>query len=351
MENIVKKETEVFGGGTSEYEYNISALRILACIMVIGIHVSASYVVNFSNISNFEFAIGNLWNSFSRPAVPIFVMICGKYALDKENSNYINYYSRIFKKIYIPTILWSIFYMSLNYFCCNISIKKVIISTIGGSPFYHLWYLYMMIGVYLSVPFLIKLKNKIGEEKFRNLGIILLFISFIIVLFRDFTYLAKLGLLKYYWKINQFKFINYLGYFILGYSLRNLKIEIKKGIVYSLISGVVLFLTVQIFKTKFEIMYDYNYPWVVIYSIFLYTTFLQLKLKGNKILNLDKYTFKIYLIHAFILFIDIRYFNIIPVIIKIPLKIMVIFFSSLGIIFILNKIKKLLFYKIIIIIK
>lgn len=319
--------------------------------MVISIHVSAFYVVNFIKSTSIEFIIGNLLNSFSRPAVPLFIMICGKYSLNNKNSEYKKYYVKIFNRVYIPTILWSMFYMSLNYFYNNISLKKIINSFVGGVPFYHLWYLYMMIGIYLSVPFLIILKNKIGEEKFRNLGIVLLFISFIIVLFRDFSYLAKLGLLKYYWKINQFKFINYLGYFILGYSLRNLKLEIKKGIVYSLISGVVLFLTVQIFKTKFEIIYDYNYPWVVIYSIFLYITFLQLKLKGNKILNLDRYTFKIYLIHAFILFIDIRYFDIIPIIIRIPLKIIIIFFSSFGIIVILNKIERLLFHKIKIIIK
>ena len=342
MDKIVNKETEVFGGGTLEHENNISVLRILAFIMVIAIHVSSFYVINYAHNDGIEFIIGNLWDSFSRPAVPIFVMICGKYALDNQNnSSILKYYKKIFKRIYLITFLYSFLYTIYKYFFMEkYTVKNLLNHWLAGEPFYHLWYLYMMIGIYLLVPFLIKLKNKIGEKKFRSLGIKLLFLSFIIVLFRDFSELSNITILKYYWKLNQFKFINYLGYFILGYSLRNIKLEIKKGIIFSLVSGIVLFLTVQIFKAENEIIHDYNYPWVVIYSIFLYLTFLQLKIKKNKILVLDKYTFEVYLIHAFILLINIKYFHVIPIIFRIPLKIIITFIISLSIVIVIRNIKR-----------
>lgn len=101
-----------------------------------------------------------------------------------------------------------------------------------------------------------------------------------------------------------------------------------------------MFLTVQIFKSENEIIYDYNYPWVVIYSIFLYLTFLQLKIKKNKILVLAKYTFEVYLIHAFILLINIKYFDVIPIIFRIPLKIIIIFVTSLVIVIVSRNIKR-----------
>ena len=198
-----------------DIEENINFLRIIACIMVIGIHVSAIHAIKYCELSSggeFKFLISNFWYGISAPAVPVFVMISGKYALNRKNIDYRKYYIKIFRRIYVPAILWSIIYMLLRYYYQNISLKIVVNSAIGGSPFYHLWYLYMMIGVYLLVPFLEKLREKIGESNLKKLGIVFLFISFFIVLFRDFSSLANIGILKYYWKLNQFKFINYLGY-------------------------------------------------------------------------------------------------------------------------------------------
>ena len=39
-----------------------------------------------------------------------------------------------------------------------------IIEFVKGRPYYHMWYLYMMIGVYMFVPILVFLKNQIGEK-------------------------------------------------------------------------------------------------------------------------------------------------------------------------------------------
>lgn len=312
-----------------EQENNIDFLRILACVMVITIHISSPFVSNFTEGDKIEFIIGSLYNSFSRAAVPIFVMISGRYALSNEKNKYKKYYLKILKKVYIPTAIWTIIYSFARYYYQNIPIKGIVNSILGGTPYYHLWYLYMMIGIYLLVPILIRVKNKIGEKNFFKLGVLLIFVSFFVVLFREFFLVASTGILRYYWKINQLKFINYLGYFILGYSLKNLKIDFSKIGLITLILGIILFLLVQFFPRKWELIYENNNIGVVLYSIFLYLTFQQLNIKKNKFLNLSKYTFGIYLVHPLVLMLDIKIINNIPGIIKIPVKIVIVFVTSL----------------------
>lgn len=344
MDKIANKETEVFGGGTLGQENNITALRILACIMVISIHVSEAHAVKQEfYIKNFNFLLANLWYGLSCSAVPLFVMISGRYALNRKNSEYKKYYVKIFKKIYIPAIFWSVFYMILRYYFQNISIKKIINATIGGAPFYHLWYLYMMIGIYLLVPFLVKLKEKMKEKNFEKLGILLVIISFIMVIFRDFSSLANIGLLKYYWKFNQFKFINYLGYFILGYSLKKIKINKKVKRYFLIISIIFIFISLFFFKDKYILIYDTNYIWMVFYSISIYLFFLDIKINKYKSLSfLEKYNFDIYLIHPIILNFILEKFRLQEKVLwlKIPFLITITFIFSLLLALVLNIIIK-----------
>ncbi len=97
-------------------ENNLDFLRVLACILVISIHVSAFFVTKFVEEPNLKFTIGNFYDSFSRIAVPIFVLLSGRFALsDEKNINIKFYYKKIFFKIIIPTLIWSFLYFLYNY--------------------------------------------------------------------------------------------------------------------------------------------------------------------------------------------------------------------------------------------
>lgn len=278
-------------------------------------HVSAIYVTKFLEIETYKFTVGNFYDSISRIAVPIFVMIAGRYALsDNKNKAFKEYYKKIFRRIYIPTIIWSVLYVGysivlkilgelvegkvVNYLA---PIKEFIY----GRPFYHLWYLYMMIGVYLLVPLLIIIKEKYGENKFFKLGIIFIFIGLGLVIFEKF--LSKINFyerddifkyLKYYWYFSQFKFINFIGYFILGYSLKNKVVNKKNFLLIYLFSLGSLWITVE--KMRSQFFYDNNFIFVIIGAISFYLIFNNLKISYN-FSKLEKHTFNIYLVHAGIL--------------------------------------------------
>lgn len=310
-------------------ENNLDLLRVIACIMVITIHVSAFYVTRYINTPNFKFTVGNFYDSFARTSVPIFVLLSGRFALsDSRNIETEYYYKKFFRKIVIPTFFWSVLYFLFNYsleivyFFLYGEFKHSVFSPIKawiiGAPYYHMWYLYMSIGLYLLVPYLLKFKNKIGEKNFLKIGILFFILGLLIYFFENFlNYIdfynknVIFGYLKYFWYFNQFKFIQFLGYFILGYSLKNLKsryITFKNMLFYTVIVTTSLFLTVEyVVRTKIitnaDTLYNNNFIFVMASAVMLYIAFDNLDLKKIKydFSHLAFHSFNIYLVHAGIL--------------------------------------------------
>lgn len=177
--------------------------------------------------------------------------------------------------------------------CANIYFIKW---WILGRPFYHMWYLYMIIGLYILVPVIINLKEKISEKIFLKLSIYMVFLGVIVHLYQNL-----------FWMI---QWIIYLGYFMLGNSLKNYfekrKININICIMgYIISSGCIFFLTEFIVKNnlldrKFY-FYDNLSPFVIVGSISIYILFLKINLQETYLSKISKYTFDIYLVHAGIL--------------------------------------------------
>ena len=335
-------------------ENNLDFLRVIACVMVISIHVSAFYVTKYVETPNFKFTVGNFYDSFTRLAVPIFVLLSGRFALsDERNINVKYYYKKFFNRIIVPTVIWSFLYFLYSYvleFMYYIlygelkhSIFSPIKSWIIGAPYYHLWYLYMSIGLYLSVPYLLKLKKKIGEEKFFKTGIIFFILGLSIFLFEEFL-----------------NYINFYGYFILGYSLKSIKsknINFRNMIFLTIIFLTLMFLTVEIsarknFMENPTIFYDNNFIFTMGGAVSIYLAFNNLKPEKIKIdfSNMAFHSFNIYLVHAGILsvitiFLD-KILNYEPnPIWYIPFMICFIFVSSYIFSVILETVKKKLFIK------
>ncbi len=285
-------------------ENSIDCLRVLACILVVLIHVTSIYINRYSVEDGIYFLIGNLYDSFSRVAVPIFVILSGRYAIeDSRNLQKISYYFKIFKKIYIPTLIWSFIYLISSYFFIyNRDWSIPIRALLEGVPFYHMWYPYMCIVLYLLTPYLIKIRIRYGDRFLLKIGIYFLFLGIFLSFLQE--YLLKIDFynrddylryLKYIWYYNYFKFILYLGYFILGYSLKNIKISKLKGILGYFSMSLILFLLVQ--NSGDLVFYNYNFVTTVIGSFLLYLTFNSLDIEYD-FSKLSKNTFNIYLIHA-----------------------------------------------------
>ena len=161
-----------------EREYNLDLLRIIAALFVIIIHVIVRpLVISFEQpYHSIDFLICSGIKGFVQTAVPIFVLLSGAFILTQnKNKNFSYFYKKTFTKIILPTLIAAIiyYYFSLVLQVIKDHLGNTISSTaynwlpikiLFASPFYHLWYMYMLIGLYLAVPLLIKLKERLGEK-------------------------------------------------------------------------------------------------------------------------------------------------------------------------------------------
>lgn len=138
----------------------LHGMRIMAIFMVVILHASGLTLVE-SDFASYDWWIGNIYNGFTRMAVPIFFMISGYLLLSKEESA-LTFYRKRFSKVLLPFILWTIFY-SVWYHLYRDGAEY---ASYDWSSFdrhllqpayYHMWFLYVLSVFYLLMPLLRRL--------------------------------------------------------------------------------------------------------------------------------------------------------------------------------------------------
>lgn len=136
----------------------ISILQIGAIVAVVTLHFCISW-----NYSVAEMPVMYWFNSLLKggcfTAVPIFVLISG-YCLSAKNVPVVEFYRKRLRKIAFPLLFWSAFYLLLRAFSSNRpSVLTVFEDLLFGRPYFHLWYLYMILGLYVVAPLLLHWKR------------------------------------------------------------------------------------------------------------------------------------------------------------------------------------------------
>lgn len=191
--------------------------RIIAIFAVVLLHCAAG-VVSMSPFGSQSWWVGNLYDALVRWCVPVFVMISGALLLDTaKNDSIKTFYIKRMSRILIPILFWSAFFLLYTDLIAiaegsALQIDDFLEMIIHGVPYYHMWFLYMILSLYLFTPFFRKMIVVLSEKEI-NLLIFLLF------LFSAINSLAaKFGLVDSKLFVNWF--LSYLPYYFLGYFIR-----------------------------------------------------------------------------------------------------------------------------------
>ena len=195
-------------------------LRFIASLAVIGIHVAGkgTYILGNQISSNVKiFSLAAAIDSCLRFAVPIFFMLSGALVFSKAEMNISMFYKQRAKRILIPLVFWGLFYSFT--FNRDWSIIEHFKQVFLGNAFYHLWFLYAVIGLYLVAPVFYQFLKYSSKKDIEIILIICLILNSILPIISA-KYWEDLG--------GTFSF-NYLSgsifYFILGYYLVNYDIK------------------------------------------------------------------------------------------------------------------------------
>lgn len=317
----------------------VQYLRIVACIAVIIIHVSGD---RLNESTGLYWWIQNIFNNIFRWAVPIFFMITGVTFLTKDISIE-KLYKKYILRICIIYAFWSVLYTLIFTDFSNFSIIKLIEDFIKG--YYHLWFLYALIGLYIIIPLL----KKIIEDRIITKYFLVLWF----VIGSIFFSLGQIPSLRNIYiviqeRLSLFFILGYSGYCILGYYIYQYNISYKKRIliyIFGILGAIVTVLAAQINQEGNTPICENMLPSVVIMAIAIFTFFrnsMTLNRSYKYLLKIATLTLGIYLIHPMI-FRVIKNFGInttvINPIIMIPILVVLIFFISVFITMILKKMK------------
>ncbi len=326
-------------------------LRVVAVYFVIIIHLAAQNWYSADPQST-VWKIFNFYDSMARWAVPIYVMISGYLFLSREyeiRTIYLKYICRMI----IVLVVWSSMYALFH----GGNAKTIILRSISVAEV-HLWFIPMIIGLYICLPFLKKIvESEVIMRYFLVVGFIFSFLLPWLVM--NVEYFGGTLLKEVVYSLNKeidnmkLSFVKgYHFYFILGYYL--FKKELSKKNRYTIYGlGVVGFIA-TVFLTEFSSVrmatpigdyYSYFSLNVLLESVAVFVwfryhcySFLNLNIFINK---MAKYSFGAYLVHFLIIrclekaeITTMSFYQILSV----PILSVIVFISSFLISVILNHI-------------
>ena len=204
--------------------------RVIACLMVVGLH-SLPKVPLPGIDSKFSLIILLI----TRPCVPIFFMITGALLLPYSGGDISTFYKKKISRIVFPLLFWGIIYSVIPYVLGRenldqmwLNIYSLVLNfpkNIGGI----LWYLYILAGLYLIIPF-------INPDVFKQRQLIkfylVIWLTACMCLFVKIYRPEILGVGQSSTFDMLHYFSGYLGYLFLGFYLTNnnvLELKISKN--------------------------------------------------------------------------------------------------------------------------
>jgi surface polysaccharide O-acyltransferase-like enzyme len=284
----------------------VTNLRVLATLAVITLHAASGGMLSFKTISVSSFWICNFFNTFGMFAVPCFVMLSGYLLLGRYDGNLQDFLQRRLTRVWIPFTVWVAIYLAYSYLVehTHYSWQSIIQYYLAGNAklFGHLWFVYMIVGLYLLTPFLSKwLKQSTQAELY--LLLLLCFLSASI-----FPLFSKFSHYKIAFDLQNFG--GCLGYYVAGYALGNANTE-KYKTWYPLLFVLLLGFTsygnykqVSITQHFSGDFLNYLSPNIILYSISLLLTFkhfANIEIQPKLMNLLDIQSYGMYLAHLLIL--------------------------------------------------
>lgn len=297
----------------SNRQYIYDYLRVFACLGVIGIH---SQNILFSDTSYIGQCVAIFFELVFRIGLPIFFILSGVLLLNSnKKQSLINFYWNRFVKVIIPFIFYSLFYycwinrdghissiLDFSFVKGAItSIPSGILASLAKTQYYHLWFIYSIIGLYLAIPFLKVMLNNMSMKQLYEICIVLFVIRIIV------NYLPYF---KITITISEWIFSGWVMYLIFGYTLiqpqakKYYNIIISTGIIAFIVSFVInrwfsQFKSVNVFDLAPLMILQVCAVFILFYK---YEKYICKFMSINKIISyFSTYTFSIYMLHAWVL--------------------------------------------------
>lgn len=286
-------------------DLSLDLLRIVACVMVVMMHSPIPS-------DNSDGIILSSLSYFTAPCIGLFFMVSGALILPppiaSESNTALPFLRKRLKRVLMPTLVWTFFYIAIKWFDGNTTSSEVLTS-IFSIPFSAqghgvLWFMYTLLGLYLVTPILHAWLRNASEKDIR-FYLLLWLITMCYPLLQIFVEVndTSTGMLYY--------FSGYVGYFVLGYWLQSYgeKLSLKVAALLMCLSVVApIVVKIMQLKVDFYSLFWYLSVFVAIQCVFWWKMMKRLQIAlhipdrvNGFITVFSNLSFGIYLSHIFIM--------------------------------------------------
>ena len=206
----------------SHLEY-VVVIRALAMVIIIAEHVIFPQINNYNTIHSLDWWMASTMYLIGKTGSPLFTMISGMLLLHPKKADQPVglFFKKRFIKVLIPFSAWSGIYMIYRLYWLGEQLPSDYIKylLIKGPVYGHLWFLQMILGLYLVTPIL---RTYIKAASRKNLTYFLITWYVMTSLFPVFERYVGVPI-----GIRLYVTTGYVGFFILGIYLRDIKLEGK----------------------------------------------------------------------------------------------------------------------------
>ena len=356
----------------------LDVIRCVAMIMVIGVHCIDPFYISPTMRAIPEYTHwAAIYGSLLRPSVPLFVMMTGLLLLPVKKQPLGKFYKKRIYRVLFPFLIWSVLYSMFPWVTGVLGLPKEIIGDffcytqgqesqslidslkdVAMIPFNfshkenHMWYIYLLIGLYLYMPFFsawIENADRKTKRAFLLIWIISLFIpnmkeDLANCLFERSGYVFgtdtwnEFGLFYY--------FAGFNGYLLLGH-------YVKKGNDWSLMKTFILcilmfavgyYITYTGFsttasnpnatETEMELFFTFCSPNVLLMTLATFLLLQKVVITNSTVIkvlaNMTQCGFGIYMVHYFVVgpFFLLIGPSSLPIPLQVPLMAICIFLCS-----------------------
>ena len=164
---------------SASVNFPVDTIRFIAIFLIIFLH-SSGYPYKFLTsettvIDIVNWFTLNFYDTIGMFGLPLFVMLTGALLLNpvKSDEPLRVFYKKRFNRIGLPFVFWTIIYFVWTFTVLDWSFTpfNVLQGLISGS-YYHLWYLYVLMGLYAVTPVLRVLVKNLTRNLFTYLLIL-----------------------------------------------------------------------------------------------------------------------------------------------------------------------------------
>ena len=244
METVTAKQRIIY----------LDFLKVIAIFLMVANHC-------VDNVTPAERALpwynlwGSVYNSFTRPAIPLFMMVTGILLLPTQ-MDMGSFYKKRLSRVLIPFLVWSVLYNLFPWFTGLLNcdpetihvffkwadttqafgdaMRNILMIPFNFSAFaVQMWYVYLLIGIYLYIPVFsawVEKSDKRSQRIFLAIWAVSLFVPYLR------NYLTENLFVECSW--NEFGlfyyFAGFSGYMLLGYHLVKYPLQMSKVSKYAL---------------------------------------------------------------------------------------------------------------------